>query len=319
MSKRLRGALRTLVDPGTYFQAVRLLHYYGYSHVQPRKHVTILLNLFELSSISVQDVMVPRARIHAVDVTEGGIIGDRAYALIDTADGRVASAKNPRKWARLYECRAEIGDGGQVWITLPDGTIVAADDPGADETLSAIFGRGIRLASTATSPPIIEELWLDGSPDGRPVTDEAIAKGSPPGSFFDFAVVHLVTTATLDRLSELYPQGQFDPRRFRPNLLVSTSEGETGFVENAWVGRTVAIGDSVRLQVTDPCPRCVMSTLAVEDLPADPGILRTAARHNSLVGGEARGPDGVYAASVGLYAKVRTGGLVRRGDPVRIL
>ena len=33
MSARLRGALRTLVDPGTYFQAVRLLHYYGYSHV----------------------------------------------------------------------------------------------------------------------------------------------------------------------------------------------------------------------------------------------------------------------------------------------
>ena len=62
-----------------------------------------------------------------------------------------------------------------------------------------------------------------------------------------------------------------------------------------------------------------MTTLAQEDLPADPGILRTAARHNRLVGGEGRGPEGVYAASVGVYASVFKGGIVRRGDPVRVV
>ena len=257
--------------------------------------------------------------VESCEVTERGFQGDRAYALVDTEDGKVASTKNPRKWARLFECRAEFLESSRaVRITLPDGATVSADDPTAAEILSRLFGRKTALETSAASPPVIEELWLEGSPDGRAVTDETIAMGSPPGTFFDYSVVHLVTTATLDRLSELYPQGRFDPRRFRPNLLVQAEDGDTGFVENGWIGKTVAIGEGVRLRVTDPCPRCVMSTLAQEDLPADPGILRTAARHNRVVGGEGRGPDGVYAATVGVYAAVLRGGVVRRGDLVRV-
>jgi MOSC domain-containing protein YiiM len=53
--------------------------------------------------------------------------------------------------------------------------------------------------------------------------------------------------------------------------------------------------------------------------PPEAGILGTAARHNSLVGGEARGPDGAYPAAVGVYASVVAGGTVRRGDAVRLI
>jgi uncharacterized protein YcbX len=253
------------------------------------------------------------------EVTGRGLVGDRAYALVDTADGKIASAKNPRKWAKLFDCRAEfLPDPRGARITLPDGTAVTADDPDAALVLSSIFGRKVALETTAADAPVLEELWLEGSPDGLDVTDEAIAMGSPRGTFFDYAVIHLVTTATLERLAELYPQGRFDPRRFRPNVVVASAEGESGFVENAWIGKTLAVGDSVRLSVTDPCPRCVMTTLAQEDLPADAGILRTAARHNSIVGGEGRGPEGVYAAAIGVYASVLAGGTVRRGDIVRL-
>jgi len=257
--------------------------------------------------------------LHACELTPRGFVGDRAYALVDAEDGKVASAKNPRKWAKLFECRAEFLEGsGAVRITLPDGTAISTDDPAAAERLSGLLGRTASLETSAPGAPVLEELWLDGSPDGRAVTDETFAKGSPPGTFFDYGVVHLVTTATLDRLGELYPAGRFDPRRFRPNVLVD-ADGDSGFVENAWIGKTVAIGDEVRIRVTDPCPRCVMTTLAQEDLPADPGILRTAARHNRMVGGEGRGPDGVYAASIGVYGAVARGGTVRRGDPVRVV
>ena len=259
--------------------------------------------------------------LETCEVTERGLRGDRAYALVDAEDGKVASAKNPRKWARLFDSRAEFNDGSRaVRITLPDGTVVSAGDQAAAEVLSRLFGRRAGLETSAAGPPVIEELWLEGSPDGRAVTDETIAMAAPPGTFFDYAVVHLVTTATLGRLGELYPEGRFDPRRFRPNVLVQSEAGDTGFVENGWLGKTVAIGDGgVRLRVTDPCPRCVMSTLAQEDLPADAGILRTAARHNRVVGGEGRGPDGVYAASVGVYASVVAGGTVRRGDAVCVV
>jgi uncharacterized protein YcbX len=75
-------------------------------------------------------------------------------------------------------------------------------------------------------------------------------------------------------------------------------------VESDWVDRTLAIGDEVRLKVTGPCARCVMTTLPQGDLPRDPGILRAAAQHNE--------------ANVGVYAEVKQGGLVRRGDDVRV-
>ena len=112
-------------------------------------------------------------------------------------------------------------------------------------------------------------------------------------------MVHLLTTATLDRLRALYPDGRFEVRRFRPNIVVETANGEKDFVENAWIGRTLAIGNA-QLSITGPCPRCVMTTLSQADLPKDNGILRTAAQHNR--------------ANVGVYASVLQGGNVRRGD-----
>jgi uncharacterized protein YcbX len=89
-------------------------------------------------------------------------------------------------------------------------------------------------------------------------------------------MVHILTTATLDRLRGLYPQGRFDVRRFRPNIMVQLASGEKSFAENAWTGHTLAIGTAVRLNITGPCGRCMMTTLAQGDLPRDPGILRTA-------------------------------------------
>ena len=64
----------------------------------------------------------------------------------------------------------------------------------------------------------------------------------------------------------------------------------------------VGIGDTVRVKITGPCPRCVMTTLPQGDLPKDVGILRAAAQHNR--------------ANVGVYASVLQGGKVRRGDSV---
>ena len=153
---------------------------------------------------------------------------------------------------------------------------------------------------TAPKAPSLEEYWpdMEGLAHRETVTDEAM----PAGTFFDLAVIHVLTTATLDRLRELYPQGRFEVRRFRPNIVVAPAGGAKDFVENAWIGHTLAVGDAVRLRITSPCPRCVMTTLPQGDLPKDPGILRTAARHNQV--------------NVGVYAAVLQGGPVRRGDPV---
>jgi uncharacterized protein YcbX len=258
----------------------------------------------------------------AADVSEGGLIGDRAYALIDNSTGKIASAKNPRKWARLFDCYASFVEPPRkghpmppVWIMLPDGSNITSDQPGANAVLSRFFEREVTLAKTAPDSPALEEYWpdIDGLAHRETVTDESIALSAPKGSFFDYAAAHVITTNTLNRLRELYPQGRFEARRFRPNIIVAVGKGEPDFVENSWVGLSVEIGETLLL-VTNPCPRCVMTTLPQADLPQDHGILRAAAQHNKLYVPAL----GSAMPSVGVYANVLRAGTVRRGDPVRM-
>jgi uncharacterized protein len=258
--------------------------------------------------------------LNAAGITERGLLGDRAYALVDSSDGKVASAKNPRKWPQLFDFRAAFIDPPRpktkvppVRITLPEGTVVSSEQSDVNQILSRALDREVTLDATerdqrevveSTFPnpwtPKAEEYWpdMEGLDHRDTVTDFDL----PEGTFFDCAVVHLLTTATVDRLRELYPEGRFEVRRFRPNIVVETASGVKDFVENAWIGRTLAIGHAVRLNITGPCPRCVMTTLPQGDLAKDPGILRTAARHNH--------------ANVGLYASVVRGGTVRRSDAI---
>ena len=115
------------------------------------------------------------------------------------------------------------------------------------------------LAIAGPSEPSLEEYWPDIAELAHQatVTDEAM----PPGMFFDLANIHVLTTATLNRRRELYPQGRFEVRRFRPNIAVRPDNDDAQFVETSWVERELRIGDDVELEITDHCPRCVMTTL----------------------------------------------------------
>ena len=129
--------------------------------------------------------------------------------------------------------------------------------------------------------------------------------------FFDLFPLSVLTTSTLEQLSELQPQSRFDERRFRMNVIVDTDDA--GFVENDWVGRELTIGDAVRLRVALPDPRCVMTTLAQDELPKDNDVLRTLARHNRVQVGGA----GLFPCT-GVYAVVEAPGTMRTGDPVAL-
>ena len=258
----------------------------------------------------------------AAELTEYGLLGDRAYALIDDADGKAATAKNPGKWPTLFGFRATFIDQPKrgaaraaVRITLPDGSTITSSARDCNQVLSKLLNRAVTLASAeqgrvtgvhsavpASWTGKAEEYWpdMEGLDHRDTVTDFAL----PTGTFFDGATVHLLTTATLTRLRDAYPQGRFEVPRFRPNLVVEMPGGEKGFVEQTWIGHTLAIGDQVRLKITVPCGRCVMTTLAQGDLPKDNGILRTAVQHNQ--------------GYVGVYATVVQGGTITRGDRVRV-
>jgi uncharacterized protein len=245
--------------------------------------------------------------LFASDVTERGLFGDRAYALVEIETGKVVSAKNPRKWGNLFDFAAELVTQQQrsksipaARITFPDGESATTDEADVEKRLSAELGRPVRLASSVPDAPRIEGYWPDY--EWLPSRDEVFEVKLPPGTFFDCATVHLVTTATLDRLRSLSPQCRFDIARFRPNIVVQMSDGDAGFVENAWIGRALSIGDDVRLLVTGPSSRCVMTTLPQRDLPKDPNVLRTVVQQNQ--------------GNVGVYASVTRAGRVQRGDAV---
>jgi len=246
--------------------------------------------------------------LNSAEFTERGLLGDRVYALIDASNGKVVSHKNPKKWPKLFDFRAAFVHpprGGEkipaVRLTLPDGTTITSEQSEVGGILSKVLGREVSFGAVAPKAPSLEEFWPDteGLAHREKVTDELMLAET----FFDCAAVHLLTTATLDRLRQLYPQGRFEVRRFRPNIVVASVSGPKDFVENAWEGQTIVIGGQVRLRIAGPCQRCVMTTLPQADLPHDPGILRAAAQHNR--------------ANVGVYAEVLQGGTVRRGDPVR--
>jgi uncharacterized protein YcbX len=252
--------------------------------------------------------------LNAVEVTGRGLVGDRAYALVDSSDGKVATAKNPRKWPELFDYQAGFlappdagADVPPVRITLPDGSHVTSEAGDCNVILSRALNRDVTIQAAMSQPkesspstseaywPDMEELDLRGT-----VTEFEL----PTGTFFDSSVLHLLTTATLERLRVLSPKGRFEIPRFRPNVVLETARGSGGFAENAWIGQTLFIGEQVRVSVTGPCSRCVMTTLPQGDLPRDLDILRTAVKHNQ--------------ANIGVYASVVQGGIVHCGDSVRV-
>ena len=234
--------------------------------------------------------------LNAAHVTPRGLFGDRSYALCDTETGKVVSAKNPRKWPNLFSYRAAYTSPPAAGSAVPSGARDASR----------------RRLRRQLQPGLRAGAFRDAGPAGYAAGDAAAAcpaRGilAGHGGTGQSRCGHRRSHARRGRFSispsctcspparstacaKLNPRSRFEPRRFRPNLIIDTG-GQEGFVENDWVGKTIAIGPEVRIQVTGPCPRCVMTTLPQADLPKDPGILKTAAQHN-----EAR--VGVYASVV---------------------
>lgn len=245
-------------------------------------------------------------QLNAGLITTAGLAGDRAYALIDK-DGKIGTGKIPRKWGPLFRSRARYltepnGDIVPAEVTLPDGERISTDDPDIDARFSTLLGFEARLVTDKPMPLILESPPLGQVPtEGGPVLEFPV-----PNGFFDLGSLHLLSTATLNTLRSLNPDVRFEPRRFRPNIIVETPPGVTGFPDNDWAGgKILAIGDDVRIKVIMPTIRCVVTTLAQDDLPNEPGVLKTAAQHNS--------------ANVGVYALVEQGGRIRVGDPIELL
>ena len=254
--------------------------------------------------------------VDAGDVTFTGLAGDRRLAVVSRATGKIASAKLPRLWRGLLTLSAATGDGA-VRITLPEGKTIWSSAPDVDAVLSDLLDQPVTL--TATPPPgatlgraVPEAVLRDGVDAPVPAKLIEIGGGSPPGTFVDFAPLHLLTTSTLDRIAELSPYRRADLERYRPNVVIRTMA--PGFTENDWLERNLRIGDEIVLRVIARTSRCAVPTLAHGALPRNPDALRVLARHNRIEPLDSADPE----PCAGVYAQVLRPGRIRTGDAVRL-
>lgn len=226
-------------------------------------------------------------KLPSAELTRIGIIGDRSHVFCDPESGNVL---DPIKWKYgwgetkalpgLLELKAEYFSQPDTHLRLTnqDGVEVSSKDPAVDTWVGKMVGREVKLMK---SPDIMAE---------KAERNRAI---------------HLLTTASLRRLKDIYPKGELDVRRFRPNIVLDTKPDMTGFIEDEWVGKTLSLGDKVKLKVGRPNKRCVITTMKQDNIPADPEIFKNIILHNK--------------GFLGILCSVSTGGVLRTGDRISLM
>ena len=269
--------------------------------------------------------------LEATAVTPAGVLGDRGWAVRDEVRGGIRGAK---KISKLMGLRAAYlrpptahDPNPPISITLPDGTVTDSEAGDVNELVSAALDHQVTLwplqpatdldhyrRGAADSDDFLQEMRaIFGREVDEPLPDltgfppEIFEYESPLGTYVDAFPLLIMTTTSMRSLQALLPDSQIDVRRFRPNLLVDIDAEQSDddpWPEMAWIGRQVAVGDAV-FEIVMGCPRCVMITLPLEELPSDRAIMRTVVREADQ--------------NLGVYATVVEPGTVRVGDRMRLL
>jgi len=220
--------------------------------------------------------------VETLDFSRDGLRMDRWFGIRDVESGDMVGSSSAKKaWRPIITWDAILLTAidaavPKVEIRFPDGAHVVSDDAKVDATLSERLGRAVALRGK-----------------------EGV-KGEPR---YDLAHCHLLTSATLKRLAQSHPEGDFAAERFRPNMVLDCGD-EVGFIEQPWVGRLIEITSGAVLEGSEDCQRCALTTRAQGSLPSDPKILHTVMLENNT--------------NAGIYAKVARPGRVALHDAVTI-
>jgi uncharacterized protein YcbX len=235
-------------------------------------------------------------RVEQVALDASGFAADRRFGVV-TPEGFVLSGKSE---PRILNASASARADGEIEIVLPHGVRTGSDDPDVDALLSAWLDRPLRLHRAGAD----EQFTIHHHTDPE---DETKTKdfSTPPGAYYDSrSTVHLLSQSSLRAASAAYGDGQWDVRRFRPNVVVSFDGGDEGFVEEAWVGATITLG-AVPATVRKRTERCVLTTRAQPGLDRDLQIYRSLVKSNH--------------ANLGIYLVPQAAGILSVGEKVSAL
>jgi uncharacterized protein len=257
---------------------------------------------------------------------ERALHGDRMWAVRDLELDAVTTA---RRLPVLLGCTARFvheppagvgpGDVADVVVTFPDGSEVASTDRETmDARLSELTGKRVALVPL---PPVHDKAAYRGVmaskkdvrhqfgvADDEPLPDfsmfplrklaELAIYATPVGIFADAYALHIITTSSLRTMASY--GGDFDVRRFRPNIVVDSDLD--GPAEQDWIGGTLRAGRHVSARVEIPTIRCTIPLREQAGVPADPAVMRAVSRHGDRC--------------FGVYADIAGAGVLRVGDPV---
>jgi uncharacterized protein YcbX len=166
------------------------------------------------------------AALDAADVVDGGLAGDRSWAVVDDAGETVTAAQEPR----LREVSTRLLDG-DLRLDVPGAQPGLAADAAA-EALSGWLGRPLRLAHR------------EGA------------------GFVDVAAVHVVSRSSMQHAAEHAETcDACDIAAPRANLVLELADAVPGAAagtgtERDWLGREVRVGAAV-LRMTQRPDHCL--------------------------------------------------------------
>ncbi len=214
----------------------------------------------------------------SLDLTLTGAAGDRRFAFGSSRApaGKPLLASDERAAMLLFQ--AQISAEGSVEVVTPEGSTFRVSDPRLLQEIAA------SLAHPA-------ELLLRSSE--RPMTDVR-----------PFALHSLATAVQLSTELGSDGHGEEISQRLRSNLLIDFAGGEA-FPEDSLPGRSLRLGPTVELRISERIPRCRMVALHPVTAELDRAILNHMARQ--------------YGGRAGVYASVLTPGTITVGDPVMLI
>lgn len=233
-----------------------------------------------------QIYLYPVKAMRGVEMNEAfvsihGLLGDRRYAFVQQA--LAATSSFPWMTGRekppliLHTTRFARPPTPQdknvpVLVKTPDGVEYDVSDPALTEHITRLHGHPVFLLRNGR-----------GNYDTQQVS-----------------LINLLSVAQLENESAT----TIDPRQFRANFYIESVEGMP-FVENAWVGKVVQVGETARIGITQTDERCMMINLNPDTAKQDPAVLRTVTHQ--------------HGQQMGIYGNVVAPGVVRVGDEIRLV
>ncbi|EPE96955.1 MOSC domain-containing protein [Rhizobium grahamii] len=221
-------------------------------------------------------------KLEQCEVTANGVVGDRRFALVDAATGGVAYPERDKRWQRAIFVKSRIVSDGDVEVQVPGHDWWSVDAPRLTEALTAFFEFEVSVRPYERA--------------GSTSADIVFANNR-----YEVSPLHLLTSASVDHLKAIHPDGDPDRRRFRPNVYLETDADLSGFAELQWIDAHVRLGD-IPATVIAPTKRCGFTIIAQDGLENDPEILRNVMKFGNR--------------NMGVYCRPDEPGFISVGEPV---